>query len=246
MKNKNSASPYRSLNKGHIIETTKTLWKRISERFPDSGLSRVCNELVVIAEQSAKISEWIDRPNLWLKAAAGVFLLSLFSLVLGMFIHIRPDFSLHSISDLLQTIEAGVNDVIFLGLAILFFVTWEKRLKRKRALAALHELRSLAHIIDMHQLTKDPERLLEGGSRTASSPARNMTAFELTRYLDYCSEMLAIISKIAAVYVEKFDDDVTLAAVNELESLTTGLAGKIWQKIMILDVVFAKTSEETL
>ena len=28
-----------------------------------------------------------------------------------------------------------------------------------RALKAIHELRSIAHIIDMHQLTKDPERI---------------------------------------------------------------------------------------
>ena len=34
-----------------------------------------------------------------------------------------------------------------------------------------------------------------GGPDTPSSPLRRMTPFELTRYLDYCSEMLAIISK---------------------------------------------------
>ena len=31
-----------------------------------------------------------------------------------------------------------------------------------------------------------------------------------------------------------FDDAVALAAVNEIENLTTGLSRKIWQKIMIL------------
>ena len=41
----------------------------------------------------------------------------------------------------------------------------------KEALKALHELRSLIHVIDMHQLTKDPERLLSEHSRTDSSPA---------------------------------------------------------------------------
>jgi len=37
-----------------------------------------------------------------------------------------------------------------------------------------------------------------------------MTHFELTRYLDYCSEMLALISKIAAIYVQRSHDPVTL------------------------------------
>jgi hypothetical protein len=39
------------------------------------------------------------------------------------------------------------------------------------------------------------------------------------------------------VYVQNFDDSVTLAAVNEIENLTAGLSRKIWQKIMILDRV---------
>jgi hypothetical protein len=62
-----------------------------------------------------------------------------------------------------------------------------------------------------------------------------MTRFELGRYLDYCTELLSLISKIAALYVQRFDDEVTLGAVNEVESLTSGLSKKIWQKIMILD-----------
>ena len=61
-----------------------------------------------------------------------------------------------------------------------------------------------------------------------------MTRAELGRYLDYCSEMLSVTSKIAALFVERFDDPVTLAAVNEIESLTAGLSRKIWQKISML------------
>ena len=57
----------------------------------------------------------------------------------------------------------------------------------------------MAHIVDMHQLTKDPERLLQGGPATPSSPQRTMTPFELGRYLDYSSEMLSMISKTAAI-----------------------------------------------
>jgi hypothetical protein len=63
-----------------------------------------------------------------------------------------------------------------------------------------------------------------------------MTPYQLTRYLDYCSELLAITSKLAAVHAEGFDDASVLAAVNDVESLTQGLSSKIWQKIMILDL----------
>ena len=87
----------------------------------------------------------------------------------------------------------------------------------------------------MHQLMKDPERLASSQPNTASSPVRALTASQLGRYLDYCSELLSVISKIAALHVQHFNDPVTLAAVNEIEALTSGLSGKVWQKITLLD-----------
>ena len=89
----------------------------------------------------------------------------------------------------------------------------------------------------MHQLTKDPERLLSKEPSTPSSPERLMTSPELGRYLDYCSELLSVTSKLAALLVQYFNDEVVLSAVNEIETLTTGLSGKIWQKIRMLDRV---------
>ena len=136
---------------------------------------------------------------------------------------------------LVQVSEAGLNVFLLLGGAVLFLVTAETRIKRRRALKAIHELRALAHVIDMHQLTKDPERLLAHRNPTPSSPKQKLSSGELERYLDYCSEMLSLIGKLAALYVQKFDDPVALAAVNEVEDLTTGLSRKIWQKIMIIN-----------
>ena len=134
----------------------------------------------------------------------------------------------------IQVLESGINDLVLMGAGIFFLVTLETRIKRRRALAALRELRAVAHIIDMHQLTKDPEWVMARGQESAVLPPRRMTRFELSRYLDYCSEMLSITGKIAALYIQSFDDGVALAAVNEVENLTTGLSRKIWQKLMIL------------
>ena len=69
-----------------------------------------------------------------------------------------------------QTIDAGINSVIFFSIAVYFLLTIETRLKRRRALRTLHQLRSLAHVVDMHQLTKDPEQLLLAPRDTPSSP----------------------------------------------------------------------------
>jgi hypothetical protein len=54
------------------------------------------------------------------------------------------------------------------------------------------------------------------------------------RYLDYCSELLSLTSKVAALYVQHLNDAVVLAAVNDIESLAASLSHKIWQKIMII------------
>lgn len=139
------------------------------------------------------------------------------------------------LAEFVQLLEAGINDIVLIGAAIFFLMSLETRYKRGRALESIHELRSIAHIIDMHQLTKDPERITNKNySNTDTSPRTNMTRFELRRYFDYCSEMLSLTGKIAAVYVQEFNDMVVLASVNEVETLCTGLSRKIWQKLSIL------------
>jgi hypothetical protein len=116
----------------------------------------------------------------------------------------------------------------------------ENRIKRRAALESLHQLRSIAHVVDMHQLTKDPVTHVAEGEKTASSPERSLTPYQLTRYLDYCSELLAINSKLAALHVQCFQDSEVLKTVNEVETLSHQLSNKIWQKIMMLDAVVPK------
>jgi hypothetical protein len=84
-------------------------------------------------------------------------------------------------------------------------------------------------------LTKDPGIVAAEAFRTPSSPRRTMNRYELSRYLDYCSEMLSLNSKLAALYAQNFDDPVVLAAVDEVETLCASLSGKIWQKMVILN-----------
>jgi hypothetical protein len=226
---------YRSLDSEKILGTIGTLGRRIDERFPGSGLGRVCQEMLTIAGESQKRTEWIAKPQRALRVFTG----GMVTLLVGALLYVlagaawpRGGFDLVV---LVQVSEAGLNVFLLLSAAILFLVTAETRIKRRRALKAIHELRALAHVIDMHQLTKDPERLLAGMAKTPSSPKHNLSPAELGKYLDYCSEMLSLIGKLAALYVQKFDDPVALAAVNEVEDLTTGLSRKIWQKIMIIN-----------
>jgi hypothetical protein len=228
---------YRELNPKRIISTAQSLSKRISERFPDSGLSRVSQDLLAFAMESEGRLEKLRRPRWLIRLSVGAGLLAIGVIVMLAVLSIKVRSEVMGISDLVQGIEAAINDVIFLGIAIFFLLTIETRLKRRAALRTVHELRSIAHIVDMHQLTKDPEYILSPHKETASSPQRKMTRFELSRYLNYCSEMLSITSKLAALQVQYLDDPVVLNAVNDLEALSSGLSGKIWQKIIILDSI---------
>lgn len=225
------------LHEARIVETVARLQRRISDRFPDSSLSSLCGDLLEVAEQASERSEWIGNPIRSIRVAgyttAVVLVVSFFTFVIyGLQ---SSDSESIGFFGLVQAIESGLNDIVFFAIAIWFLISLETRIKRRRAVAAVHELRSLAHVVDMHQLTKDPERVLREWTGTQNSPTERMSARELNRYLDYCSEMLSLIGKIASLYVQRFDDSEAVAVVSEVEQLTTGLSRKIWQKIMILN-----------
>lgn len=226
---------YRALDASAIIATCARLSGRIDERFQGSGLSRVGQELLAVARDTTEMIGHIRRPHWWIRIGVAIALLSMLAIAIGLFAFASAPSSRMELFALLQIVESAINDVIFLGIAVFFLTTLETRLKRRKALRALHQLRSLAHVIDMHQLTKDPEQLLSPEMATASSPQRNLSRFELSRYLDYCTEMLAIISKLAALYVQDIDDPQVMGAVNDIQGLTTGLSSNIWQKIVLID-----------
>ncbi len=229
---KESTAKFRRLDATKILETVQALHRRIEERFPGSGLGTVVAELQRVAEETVQRTHWIQKPHLPLRAGAVVLSLLIVALLLGLLLHIHQ-FQFNDFTNSVQALDASISSVVFISAAILFLISWENRIKRNRALRAIHELRALAHIVDMHQLSKDPESALRG--RPISSK-RVMTPFQLSRYLDYCGDALALISKIAALYVQGFQDPVLLDAVDDVEDLTAGFSRKIWQKLTILGV----------
>lgn len=234
---------YRMLDAASIAGTLGQLQRRIGERFPASGLYNVATELVgIAAECDARLAR-IARPHWPIRFAVAAGVIGLSAILVAAGSKMQISMAVGGVAELAQGIEATIADLVYLGAGIYFLVSLEARVKRRAALAALHELRSLVHIIDMHQLTKDPEQFLSGGPRTASSPQRTMTRFELARYLDYCSELLSLASKLAALHVQHLNDAVVLAAVNDVESLSGNLSAKIWQKIMILDTLVPSANQ---
>jgi hypothetical protein len=231
---------YRELDADRIVLTLEQLSRRIQERFPGSSLGGISRELLDFGREIEGRLQRLTRPN-WPIRVVAVLAAALVLALVGIgIVTIQVSPHVQGISDLAQGIESAINDVIFLGVGLFFLFTIEARIKRRIALKALHELRSIAHIVDMHQLTKDPEQVLNPGmDRTESSPTRAMSRFELTRYLDYCSELLSLVGKLASLHAQYLPDPVVLDAVNDIETLSVGLSRKIWQKIMILDTIGA-------
>ena len=227
--------PYRTLNPDKIIATAETISARVSERFPQSGLARVATELVAIARDAKSNAEDLSKPIWWLRA------LVIATMVGGalVFAFVGTFLSFDRVGsdgfDFVQGIEASINMLVLGGIGFITLYKAEERIKQRKVLDGLHPLRSLIHIIDMHQLTKDPVTLKSGFRRTASSPVRSLSKADLSRYLDYCSEMLAITGKLAALYAQAVPDPQVVEAVNDVEGLGSNLSRKIWQKIMLIE-----------
>jgi hypothetical protein len=226
---------YRTLDPDKIVATLEQLERRISERFPGAGLARVCAELTNIARESRARTQRLARPNIVLRALSTLIVAAGVAAFLYVARHVNVQSANTELFGMLQGIEATVNLLIVVGAAVLFLTTLESRAKRHLALSDLHELRSIVHVIDMHQLTKDPSAVLRPADKTTSSPKRITSGAELVRYLDYCSEMLSLSSKVAALYAQSATDAQVADTVNDVERLTTNLSQKIWQKINIIE-----------
>lgn len=230
---------YRQLDAEKTIQTLQTLRNRISERFADSSLAKVATELSELAGETRARVDWIARPHRGLRTGIlCVVLLCVALAAFGISELLKSHDESFGLAETIGLLESVMNELIIAGAALAFLFSLEQRIKRTRALQTLHDLRAVAHVIDMHQLTKDPSRILnDNESATRSSPQRTLTPFQLTRYLDYCSEMLSLVGKLAALYAQSLSDPIVVAAVNDIETLTNGLSRKIWQKIVMLDDV---------
>jgi hypothetical protein len=227
----------RRLDIASITATSVLLQERVADRFAGRGIALLAAELVAVAHETDARVRRLERPWWWVRGGIAAAVLAVAALLAVSVSRARLTFVVDGADEWLITLQSGIQDVVFVGVAAVFLAGVEGRLKRRDAMAGLHELRSLAHVIDMHQLTKDPDSTLHPDQRAAHSPARTLDHFLLGRYLDYCSEMLSIVSKLAALYAQESRDPVVLDSVVGIQDLTGTLSSKIWQKIVILDTL---------
>ncbi len=228
------ARTYQRLDALPVKQTVDRVQARITARFPERNLR------LVAAELSSAVDELLIRPQpqgyglLRIASRVAMGLVAAVLVVGVVLLFQQPTPGADSAWNWISIAESSINDVVFAGVAIYFLWQLPDRVQRRHDLRALHRLRSLAHVIDMHQLTKDPERFRSDFRATDQSVELTLSPPELANYLDYCSELLSLVSKTAALFAEHTTDQTVLATVEGLEALTTGMARKIWQKIALL------------
>ena len=229
---------FQRLDAREVDATLSQLRNRIEARFPERDLVNVANELhdaiarVSVESSSRRRQLLLVRWTIAIGATA-IGAAAVLAIALAMRDAIRASEGTRAF-EWLPVVESAINDIAFAGIAIFFLLSLPARQRRRSGLDLLHRLRSLAHVVDMHQLTKDPDRLLAAPAPTSASVTNEFGAPDLGRYLVYCSELLALVGKTAALCAQEVTDDVVLDRVSEIEILTSDMSRMIWQKLSLL------------
>ncbi len=225
------------LEAGPVLVTVDRLESRIAARFPDRGLRQVAADLTQlasdVADGASAIRGRVRGVRLVARILTGVVVAATVA-VLAFAFKDPASVTARGSTEWVGLIESTINDLVFAGIAIFFLHALPARLERGHLLTLLHQLRSLAHVVDMHQLTKDPERLRADFTRTSASVVLNLDRDQMESYLEYCSELLSLVGKVAALCAEESRDPIVLGTVSDIETLTTSMSRKVWQKISLL------------
>jgi hypothetical protein len=232
--------PYQRLDGAQVARTINRLAQRIEDNLPGHpGIAAVARELGTMVEdvgqtrhrtaRRRRIIRWVS----WVLIAA-LAVMAIVAVVSAVRDAVGATGKVKAF-EWLPVLESGINDLVFAGIAIWFLSSLGNRVVRNDLIRRLYRLRSLAHIIDMHQMSKDPADLLPD-SAPFRRIGRHMRPRDYAFYLDYCSELLSLTSKAAALCAEEATDPLVLDTVSEIEVLTNGMSRKIWQKITLLQV----------
>src|SRR5208282_2474159 len=96
--------------------------------------------------------------------------------------HIHTRWEFGTITEVFEAADAGFNLLVLLAGALWFLITIENRIKRKKALEFIEELREFLHVIDVTQLYYTPVLY-----NTDTGAPRTSLSFDYTYFL-YCTQ----------------------------------------------------------
>ena len=140
----------RHLDPDKLIKTSAALAAWIDKDFNHAHLASVAANVHRLTQEAVVTAERIRRPIWPLR-------IGIWGLVLAFVAGAVHQLVTHRLDEILHFLDDTKGAALYIGAFLLAFITLEVRLKRRKAIQAVHELRSLAHIIDMHQLAKDPQ-----------------------------------------------------------------------------------------
>lgn len=172
----------------------------MEEEFPSSGLAAVANEVAAVSEGSVDRFHQIQKPRIMMRLMVGILVLCAIS---GPFLFsVLVNFSeeVTNLGDFLEATDAGLHMILLLAEGIVFLVGMKNRTRRHQALEALAEYRSLADLVELHQINKAPGLDLKEAPENDIRTVRTVEA--LASYLDFSGVLLSIIGKLSAYYAQ--------------------------------------------
>ena len=217
-----------------VIATIDQLGGRIRARFADRGLPKAAAELRSAATEVTELGVHLRgrlRVLRWTARAASVLVALGMALVLVVAARDADlSGSVRSV-DWVALVESTIQTLVFGGLTLLF-PQCPPRPTGKAPPAATPASPPVPRARHRHAPTdQDPERLRSDFEPTDATVAVDLTRAEMQHYLGYCSELLALVGKVAALCAEDSQDGLILETVSDIENLTNGMSRKIWQKI---------------
>ncbi len=225
-----------------LAHAAQDLAQRMTAEFPARGLTEEARELAKDAEIFVQEAESLGRRGTSFHAirviaiAGFVFWLGATSLVLlRIWTVLERTSESADLLQFMQGIDAGIHIAVSAAIAIYFLATLEQRRRRRIAFTGLNALLNFAHVIDSHQIDKDPTAFVSDLPHVRVSPKPQLEPAQLLRYLDYCSEMLSLVRRLGALYGQESGDVIITESVDNISDLTSSLSNKIWQKMNILN-----------
>lgn len=214
------STPRHRLDPAKIVETAGNLAAEIAVRLPGTTLAALAGELETIALSAMERGRLARQPIVSIRLLSAAAIVSAVSALWYLADHIHTKWEFGTINEVFEGLHTGFELVALFAGAMWFCATIELRIKRKRALAFIEELREFIHVIDVTQLYFTPDLYR---SRTPAGPT--LPTLDET-YLLYCTQMLAVLGNLAPLYTRGAPEDSVLRAAADVETLAIAVTTK--------------------
>ncbi len=125
-----------------LSATIAQLSNRVKERFPDGNLIQACDELLRLSRDTKLRAEWIGSPIISLRIVATILISLIAVALVSAFSQLNLSSGRLDVVVFVYFLNAGMNNIVISAAVVFFLITIEARVKRRRSLLAIHELRS--------------------------------------------------------------------------------------------------------